>query len=235
MAKRPEPFNNPFRAAQDALEAQLKAQKKAAKAARAADAAPKPAPVPAAADRAPEPAALDAAELFTQHVGPVQRIHDVRGSVPPLRPEGAGPQVFAPEEEEAYEELVALVEGRTAFDIADSDEFIRGGVAGLDSRILRKLQRGEFAWRKHLDLHGMTKSDAKDAVEAFICAAREAQERCVLIVHGRGLNSKDKIPVLKEALRSWLARGRIGRGVLAFCSARPHDGGAGAMYVLLRR
>ena len=59
--------------------------------------------------------------------------------------------------------------------------------------------------------------------------------RCVLVVHGRGLNSKDQIPVLKEHMKSWLARGRTGRHVLAFTSARQHDGGAGALYVLLRR
>ena len=57
----------------------------------------------------------------------------------------------------------------------------------------------------------------------------------MLIVHGRGLNSKDNIPVLKVAVKAWLERGRIGKSVLAFCTARPHDGGAGAVYVLLRR
>ena len=57
----------------------------------------------------------------------------------------------------------------------------------------------------------------------------------MLIVHGRGLHSKDQIPVLKDALRSWLERGPVARAVLAFTTARPHDGGAGAVYVLLRR
>ena len=60
-------------------------------------------------------------------------------------------------------------------------------------------------------------------------------KRCVLLVHGRGLHSPDQLPVLKEALLGWLAGGRFGRLVLAFCSARPADGGAGALYVLLRR
>jgi DNA-nicking Smr family endonuclease len=57
----------------------------------------------------------------------------------------------------------------------------------------------------------------------------------VLIVHGRGLNSKDNVPVLKERLKSWLAHGSIGKIVLAFTTARACDGGAGALYVLLRR
>jgi DNA-nicking Smr family endonuclease len=59
--------------------------------------------------------------------------------------------------------------------------------------------------------------------------------RCVLIVHGKGMNSKDQTPVLKERLKTWLARGRVGGVVLAFSSARQVDGGAGALYVLLRR
>ena len=60
-------------------------------------------------------------------------------------------------------------------------------------------------------------------------------KRCVLIVHGRGLNSPDQIPVLKESLRVWLGQKRTGKTVLAFATARPQDGGAGAVYVLLRR
>ncbi|HZY03963.1 MAG TPA: Smr/MutS family protein, partial [Anaeromyxobacteraceae bacterium] len=59
--------------------------------------------------------------------------------------------------------------------------------------------------------------------------------RCVLLVHGRGLHSEKQVPVLKEALRGWLATARFGRHVLAFATARPQDGGAGAVYVLLRR
>jgi len=222
MAKRSEPFNNPFREARKALQDQVRAR------------GPTPAakPEPREPEPLPEP---DPAELFAAHVGPVRALGDPRGRVPPPAPDKPVTSRFAPEEEEAYEALVALVEGRTRFDIADTDEFIRGGLEGLDRRILRKLERGEFTHRRFLDLHGMTREAAKEAVEGFVVAAREAGERCVLIVHGRGRNSKDKIPVLKEALRSWLARGRVGKIVLAFCTARPHDGGAGAMYVLLRR
>jgi DNA-nicking Smr family endonuclease len=86
-----------------------------------------------------------------------------------------------------------------------------------------------------IDLHGMSAAVARVAVERFITNAITEGHREVLIVHGRGHNSKDHVPVLKERLKSWLARGRIGRGILAFTSARPPDGGAGALYVLLRR
>ena len=73
------------------------------------------------------------------------------------------------------------------------------------------------------------------AVDRFLDASVRAGPRCLLIVHGRGLNSKDRTPVLKERLKTWLSRGRASHLVLAFATARPHDGGAGALYVLLRR
>jgi len=100
---------------------------------------------------------------------------------------------------------------------------------------LRRLKAGDFAVADHLDLHGLRREPARDAVEQFIARSRAAGKRCVLIVHGKGLNSKDHIPVLKLHLQGWLSRGRIGRNILAFSTARPHDGGTGAVYVLLRR
>jgi DNA-nicking Smr family endonuclease len=81
----------------------------------------------------------------------------------------------------------------------------------------------------------MTREEARAAVESFIEGSRTGGKRCVLIVTGRGLHSKDEIPVLKDRVKSWLERGRIARSVLAFVSARPCDGGTGAVYVLLRR
>ena len=131
--------------------------------------------------------------------------------------------------------LRALISGDAPFDLSDSDEFIEGRVAGLDHGVVRKLRRGEFAVQGHVDLHGLTRDEAKREVDRFLRAARQGGKRCVLVVHGRGLHSKDQLPVLKEALRSWLGSARLGRHVLAFATARPVDGGAGAIYVLLRR
>ena len=131
--------------------------------------------------------------------------------------------------------LEALVSGEAPFDLSDSDEFIEGCVPGLDRAILRRLRRGDFSVQGHIDLHGMTRDEAKRAVDEFLKKARIAGKRCVLLVHGRGLHSKDQVPILKDALRSWLATARFGRHVLAFATARPSDGGAGAIYVLLRR
>lgn len=139
------------------------------------------------------------------------------------------------EEAEAFAQLYDLVSGRGEFDITDTDEFISGAAPGVDARLLLALKRGDYAYQAHVDLHGMTRAEAKDAVDQFLSQSKRDGKRCVLIVHGRGMHSKDQIPVLKEQLPVWLNRGRMGKLVLAFCTARPHDGGAGAMYVLLRR
>jgi DNA-nicking Smr family endonuclease len=139
------------------------------------------------------------------------------------------------EEAEALAALSDIVTGVAHFDITDTREYVEGTVVGLDPRVVRRLRRGDYSWQGHLDLHGLTVAEAREVVERFIVESFRAGRRCVLLIHGRGLNSKDQTPVLKERLKSWLAHGRIGKVVLAFATARPCDGGAGALYVLLRR
>ena len=135
----------------------------------------------------------------------------------------------------AYDELRALVNGAAPFDIADSDEFIEGAARGLDHHVLRRLRRGEFAVQGHVDLHGLTREKARAELESFLARSRQGGKHCVLVVHGRGLHSKDQVPVLKDALKRWMKTARFSDHVLAFATARPHDGGLGAVYVLLRR
>lgn len=147
----------------------------------------------------------------------------------------AVPRPPVSEEAESLALLSDLVNGEVRFEIPDTREYVEGYVIGLDVRVLRRLRKGDYAWQAWVDLHGMTAATARDEVERFILGAVRDGHRCVLVVHGRGHNSKDQIPVLKEGVKSWLARGRIGRHVLAFTSARAVDGGAGALYVLLRR
>jgi len=108
-------------------------------------------------------------------------------------------------------------------------------VHGLDPRVLKRLRRGDYAIQASLDLHGMRREEAKPELLAFIQEARAAGKRCVLLVHGRGLHSKDQVPVLKDSVRRWLLSERFAASVLAFSTARPHDGGAGALYLLLRK
>ncbi len=162
---------------------------------------------------------------------PVARGPDTVAPRPPRR----APQAFWHPDLDAVDELRALVSGEAPFDLSDTDEFIEGRVAGVSHEIVRKLRRGEFAVQGHVDLHGLTRDEAKREVEGFLRASRTGGKRCVLVVHGRGLHSKDQLPVLKDALRTWLGTARFVRHVLAFASARPVDGGGGAIYVLLRR
>jgi DNA-nicking Smr family endonuclease len=127
------------------------------------------------------------------------------------------------------------VSGEGDFDIQHTDEFVEGAVVGADPELLPKLRGGDFSIQAHFDLHGMTATKAREEVERFILSSVIQGLRCVLIIHGRGLNSRDQMPVLKERMRSWLKRGRLKHLVLAFATAQPCDGGAGAMYVLLRK
>ncbi len=97
--------------------------------------------------------------------------------------------------------------------------------------MLRRLRRGHYRVDGNLDLHGMNRARAQQAVAGVLadCAVRD--RRCVRIVHGKGNGSPNSGPVLKRLLDGWLRRRR---DVLAYCSARPADGGTGAVYVLLR-
>lgn len=103
---------------------------------------------------------------------------------------------------------------------------------GLQSNVIRKLRRGQFSIEAELDLHRMTADQARQAVADFLPSMSQVGKRCVRIIHGKGHGSFNKLPVLKLKLNHWLKQRDE---VLAFCSARPVDGGTGAIYVLLKR
>jgi len=213
------PFNNPFGG--------VKLPK-----APAPPPGPKADPTPEPPRRQPE---LSEEELWSVAIDGARPLSDRSERIRPGPQPLSVPSVELDPDLEAYDELRALVTGEIPFDIADSDEFIEGHSRGLDPRVIRKLRKGEFAVQAHVDLHGLLKDEAKAALEAFLARSRQDGKRCVLVVHGRGLHSKDQVPVLKEALKRWMHTGRFARHVLGFSSARPHDGGTGAMYVLLRK
>ncbi len=216
--KKNESFNTPFKAL-----AALKKPKTPEPPKKASPPPPPPKP-----KRAQEE---DDMSLFLSAMDGVEQLTN-RGEAPVPNPRL--PEIID-ENAEALAELSELVVGQGTFDISDTDEFIEGAASGVDGRLMRSLRRGDFSVQGRLDLHGLTQAEAKEAVDHFISASRRAGKRCVLIVHGRGLHSQDQIPVLKERLRVWLSQKRIGNAVLAFASARPQDGGTGAVYVLLRR
>jgi DNA-nicking Smr family endonuclease len=103
---------------------------------------------------------------------------------------------------------------------------------GVQHSVMRRLRRGEYAIEAQLDLHGQTVAQARTSVNRFLYECRTLGVRCVRIIHGKGRGSEGRLPVLKGKLNVWLRRKDE---VLAFCPAKPTDGGAGAAYVLLRR
>ena len=139
------------------------------------------------------------------------------------------------ERKAAMAHLQGLVNGSVDPDITFSDEYIEGVVRGLSQKLMKKLKRGELPVQDHIDLHGLTRQQAEARVNDFVYESYRNGLRCVLIVHGRGLNSPENFSVLKEGLPMWLGRGKTGKLVLAFSTARPYDGGMGATYVLLRK
>ncbi len=181
-------------------------------------------------------AEADEDSLFQSAMADVRPIPEGPGKKVPIRPpERKHPRFLAREEIEAYTQLVDLVAGEGPFELSCSDEYIDGAVLGISPKVLKKLRKGGFSYQDYLDLHGLNRVQAHDELRAFIMECFAAGIRCVLIIVGRGLNSRDKEPVLKNNLPIWLTRAPLKRVVLAFASARSYDGGWGAFYVLLRK
>ncbi len=110
----------------------------------------------------------------------------------------------------------------------DAWSFTRPGVS---QQTLRRLRRGYWGIQAWLDLHGLTREQARPELVTFLNSSVQRGLRCVQVIHGKGLSSKDREPVLKTRVGSWLAQRE---DVLAFCQARPEEGGSGAVLVLLK-
>ena len=106
--------------------------------------------------------------------------------------------------------------------------------SGIDRANAERLKRGLHPIDARLDLHGKTEAEAHHALAAFIHSSSEAGRRCVLVITGRGLGPSGP-GVLKSAVPRWLEEAGLRRKILAIAPAQPRDGGAGALYLLLRR
>lgn len=120
------------------------------------------------------------------------------------------------------------------FEIERIGERVEGLAEGAERRNLDVLQRADLHIEVELDLHGHSEENARRVVEDAVERAYAASHRCLLVIHGRGRRSAG-VPVLKEALPDWLTGPRCAARVLAFTTAPPRLGGAGATLVLLRR
>lgn len=167
--------------------------------------------------------------LFELAVGPVHRLPD-RGlaQVARQRPLPAARQRELDEEAALREALSDEIDVDTLLDTDDTLSFRRPDI-GPD--VLRRLRRGQWSVQGEVDLHGLTRDDAREALAGFLRAAVQRGWRCVRVVHGKGHGSPGKTPVLKGKVRGWLVQKSE---VVAFTQARAAQGGAGALIVLLR-
>jgi DNA-nicking Smr family endonuclease len=177
-----------------------------------------------------QPFALDPRDrdLFRQTVGSVKPMRCDRVEPVPSHPAPI-PRFTLADERQVLADMVSDYFEPAELDTGEELYYRREGV---QQAILRKLRRGQFQVGAALDLHGMTVATAREALAAFLQHARRGCLGCVRIVHGKGNRSRHRGPVLKQKINHWL---RQRDEVLAFCSARPMDGGTGAIYVLLRR
>ena len=133
------------------------------------------------------------------------------------------------EEKEVMNSLLSFDQEDIAVQSGEALSFAR---SGLQHTVLKKLRKGGFTIEAELDLHGQTVAEAAESLTQFISHCRLDHKRCVRIIHGKGQGSPDKIPILKTKVNTWL---RQKDEILAFCSALQVDGGAGAVYVLLKK
>jgi DNA-nicking Smr family endonuclease len=102
---------------------------------------------------------------------------------------------------------------------------------GYPRKLLRQLRRGHYTIQEEIDLHGYTVAEAKSVLVCFLQDCTAMQLGCVRVIHGKGLGSPGRVPVLKGKVLKWLS---ISDDVIAICSAPATDGGTGAVYVLIR-
>nr|HET7858116.1 Smr/MutS family protein [Caldimonas sp.] len=207
-----------------ALRAQL-AERRRAEAARA-DAAQPP------SRGAIQPAARKASEsdhAFADAIGHVMPLRKRAHEAPArARPAARAQQRELDEAAALAESIAGSVDAEALLETDEALSFRRNGI-GLD--VVRKLRRGVWVLQDEIDLHGLRRDEAHERVSSFLRDASRAGFRCVRVVHGKGLGSPGREPVLKAKVKAWLVKHE---DVLAFTHARPADGGHGALIVLLK-
>ncbi|MCP5221483.1 MAG: Smr/MutS family protein [Zoogloeaceae bacterium] len=159
----------------------------------------------------------------TQPIKPANRA-DI-ATPPPV----AAPRLSEADEQAALREsMEAPLSFEDRLDMGDEAVFLR---PGLPRRVLTDLRRGRWVVQGEIDLHGLTRDEARAALAEFLAGALRRGQRCVRVVHGKGLRSPGKVGILKQLSKGWLSQREE---ILAFCQARANEGGSGALRVLLR-
>ncbi len=203
--------------------ADLKAVKKAIEAQAQREAAE-------AAQRAQEAKRKAAAHnLFEAAVGKVARMPEpALANLRPAPPQPIPKQQLLDDAAALQEAISDEVDVTTLLDTDDNLSFRRPGV-GTD--VTQKLRKGKWSIQRQIDLHGLRSDEARETLTAFIRESHRQGIRCVRVVHGKGLGSPGKAPVLKDKVHRWLVQKSE---VVAFVQAQPAQGGAGALVVLLQ-
>ncbi len=174
----------------------------------------------------PDPDDLAAFQAAVDGATPLRPVD--RLSFEPPKPSARPRQSELDEAAAISESLYGALEIDDLLAIGDADSFLRGG---LPRSVLRDLRRGRWAIQNHIDLHGMNRHEAHEQVAIFLAESQSEGKRCLRIVHGRGHGSPGREGILRQLVKSWLARRK---DVLAFCHAPSNDGGEGALWVLLK-
>jgi len=181
-----------------------------------------------AAEREQAAAAQRERDLFADAVGRVLPLRRA-GHAAPERPRPA-PQARQRERDDKAVLVEAISDGFDAESLLDTDDALSFRRRGVGVDVVRKLRRGVWVLQDEIDLHGLRRDEARERLSAFLHEAVRSGKRCVRVVHGKGLGSPGREPVLKGKVKSWLMQRSE---VLAFTYARPADGGHGALIVLL--
>jgi DNA-nicking Smr family endonuclease len=190
-----------------------------------------------AAQRLVEQAALRQAQaqkqthqrLFLAAIGKVQPLTDRARAPLTKRPPAPLPLQLLRDEQEVLRS--SLSDDFDVGTLLDTDADLSYARPGVGPDVTRKLRRGEWSVQGELDLHGLRSEDAREALAAFLREAQKRGWRCLRVVHGKGLGSPGKTPVLKNRVLNWLMQRNE---VLAYVQAKPAEGGAGAVLVLLQ-
>jgi DNA-nicking Smr family endonuclease len=167
-------------------------------------------------------------EQFSRAVGPVQRVSTgARAARTQARPE---PRARQREADEAQALAASLSDELDPTTLLETDEGLAYARPGIGADVLGRLRRGQWSLQRQIDLHGLTRDQAREALAAFIRQAARDGVRCVRVVHGKGNGSPGRESVLKAKVRTWLVQKAE---VIAFAQARAADGGQGALVVLL--
>jgi DNA-nicking Smr family endonuclease len=166
--------------------------------------------------------------LFVLAAGKVQPLPDKRRAL--FKKESPVPRTMQYQKDEKAVLLEAISDEFDVSTLLETDEHLSFRRPGIGTDITHKLRRGDWTIQRQLDLHGLRRDAAREALGGFIREAHKHGIRCVRVVHGKGLGSPGKAPILKNRVHSWLVQKNE---VMAFVQAKPADGGAGALVVLL--